>query len=134
LGHSGIYIHIPFCRKKCNYCDFYLITNLNIVYRYLKNLETELKLQSEFYKKDKFDTIFLGGGTPSLLTPEQLDSIIQKVKQNYNIENDSEITIESNPDDFADSGRFKLLKETGINRISFGVQSFNEDELKFLTR
>ena len=134
MGHSGIYIHIPFCGKKCNYCDFYLITNLKIVERYIKNLETEIILQSEFYKQDRFDTIFIGGGTPSLLTPEQLNSIIKTVKKYYNIEPESEITIESNPDDFVDSGKFKLLKETGINRISFGVQSFNDDELKFLTR
>lgn len=134
MSYSGIYIHIPFCRHKCNYCDFYLITNLNILQRFLDNLDNEIKIQSGFYKDEKFDTIFIGGGTPSLLTPKQLDRIIKSLNDNFKIETNNEITIESNPDDFEDSNKFKQLKEIGINRISFGVQSFNDYELKFLTR
>jgi oxygen-independent coproporphyrinogen III oxidase len=134
MGKPGIYIHIPFCRKKCNYCDFYLITNTNILERYIENLKTEMKLQSGTYKNEKFDSIFIGGGTPSLLSPEQMNEIISTVKNNFDFQNENEITIEANPDDFKGEDKFRMYKEVGINRISFGVQSFNDEELKFLTR
>jgi oxygen-independent coproporphyrinogen III oxidase len=134
LRDSGLYIHIPFCRRKCIYCDFYLITNTTILDRYLKNLETEILLLSEKYKNEKFDTIFIGGGTPSMLSVRQLETILNALDKYFNISRDSEITIEANPEDFQEPDKFRLLKQTGINRISFGVQSFNNDELMFLTR
>ena len=134
MQEAGLYIHIPFCRKKCNYCDFYLITNTNILERFLNNLENEIVLQSEKYKDYEFNTIFIGGGTPSLLTEKQIDSLITTLNKNYNISIDSEITIEANPEDFPNSDKLKTLRNIGINRISFGVQSFIDEELKFLTR
>jgi oxygen-independent coproporphyrinogen III oxidase len=134
LQYPGLYIHIPFCRKKCNYCDFYLITNTNILNRFLKNLDTEILLQSEKYSEYTFDTIFIGGGTPSLLTEKQFENIFSALYKNYNISSESEITIEANPEDFYKPEKFKSLKDIGINRISFGVQSFTNEELKFLTR
>jgi len=135
LNKPGIYIHIPFCRHKCSYCDFYLITNLNIVERFLDNLINEIILSANNYRNDFFDSIFIGGGTPSILTGEQVSRILVALKNNYNISDESEITIEANPEDFIENENlFNQLKNSGINRISFGIQSFNDDELKFLTR
>jgi oxygen-independent coproporphyrinogen III oxidase len=132
---SGIYIHIPFCRRKCSYCDFYLITNLSIVERFLDNLINEIILSANNYKNDFFDSIFIGGGTPSILSGEQVSRILDALKNNYNISDESEITIESNPEDFINEpGKLLRIRDAGINRISFGIQSFNDDELKFLTR
>jgi oxygen-independent coproporphyrinogen III oxidase len=135
LKESGIYIHIPFCRRKCNYCDFYLITNINILDRFLNNLQNEIYISSDKYKNIKFDSIFIGGGTPSILSESQIEKILNALYKKYNISDGCEITIESNPEDFIyDSNKLKSYENTGINRISFGVQSFNDDELKFLTR
>ncbi|MBS1515743.1 MAG: radical SAM family heme chaperone HemW [Bacteroidetes bacterium] len=130
---SGIYIHIPFCRRKCSYCDFYLITNLNIVDRFVSNLLKEIEISSVSYRKEKFNTIFFGGGTPSILSADKLDIIISSLKNYFNISENPEVTIEANPEDFADAD-FNEYRAAGINRFSFGVQSFNNDELKFLTR
>lgn len=134
MVNPGLYIHIPFCRKKCNYCDFYLITNLNILERFLENLKNEIFLQSDKFKKHTFDTIFIGGGTPSILTYKQIENLLNQLHKHYKISNNSEITIESNPEDFQNPYKLKTFKNIGINRISIGVQSFNDDELKFLTR
>lgn len=130
---SGLYIHIPFCRRKCTYCDFYLVTNLNIIDKFVNNLITEIKLTGSFYKEEKFDTVFFGGGTPSLLPADVLKKIIDELKNSFNVSDISEITIEANPEDFFDAD-FKKYKVAGINRFSFGVQSFIDDELKFLSR
>jgi len=130
---SGLYIHIPFCRRKCTYCDFYLITNLNVIEKFVSNLLIEIKLLGAKYPDEKFDTIFFGGGTPSLLPAVQLKKIIGELSNNFNVSENSEITIEANPEDFIDAD-FSEYKSTGINRFSFGVQSFVNDELKFLTR
>ena len=130
---SGIYIHIPFCRRKCSYCDFYLISNLNIVDRFVSNLLKEIEISSVSYRKEKFNTIFFGGGTPSILSADKLGIIISSLKNYFNISENPEVTIEANPEDFADTD-FNEYRAAGINRFSFGVQSFNNDELKFLTR
>lgn len=135
MSKPGIYIHIPFCRHKCSYCDFYLITNLGIADRFLDNLINEIILSASIYRNDIFDSVFIGGGTPSILSGEQIGRILGALKNNYNISDESEITIESNPEDFInDSDKLHQIRNSGINRISFGVQSFNDDELKFLTR
>ncbi len=134
MPFSGIYIHIPFCRKKCSYCDFYLITNTVILERFLDNLKKEISLHSQFYKNTGFDTIFIGGGTPSLLDTKQIESILNSLFKNYIIKRNPEITIEANPEDFNKTQKLKYLKDIGVNRISFGVQSFIDPELKFLTR
>jgi len=130
---SGLYIHIPFCRRKCTYCDFYLVTNLNIVEKFVNNLITEIKLSAPLYIEEKFDTVFFGGGTPSLLSPEILKKIIDTLKENFKVSDNPEVTIEANPEDFFEADFYKY-KEAGINRFSFGVQSFIDEELKFLSR
>ena len=130
---SGIYIHIPFCSKRCTYCDFYLITNLNIIDKFLINLKKEITLSSDYYKHHTFDTIFFGGGTPSVLSPHQIEDILNCLHRNYSISADTEVTMETNPEDLLikNIGEYR---SAGINRLSLGVQSFRDSELKFLTR
>lgn len=130
---SGLYIHIPFCNKRCNYCDFYLITNLNVVEKYILNLKKEISLSSGLYQEESFNTIFFGGGTPSILSHIQIEDIVNHVNKNFKINTNCEISIEANPEDFFEKD-ISEYSNIGINRISFGVQSFLDSELKFLTR
>lgn len=130
---SGIYIHIPFCSKRCNYCDFYLITNLNIIEKFLSSLKTEISLTSESYKENYFDTIFFGGGTPSILSSFQIEDILNYLHKNFKISAGPEVSMEANPEDFQVKN-VSDYKSAGINRLSLGVQSFLDSELKFLTR
>lgn len=130
---SGIYIHIPFCFKRCNYCDFYFITNLNVVEKYLLNLKKEIELASELFKKENFDTVFFGGGTPSVLSFYQIADLSDCIYKNFSVSSEAEISLEANPEDFLENN-LRNYKSAGINRISFGVQSFIDSELKFLTR
>jgi oxygen-independent coproporphyrinogen-3 oxidase len=129
----GIYIHIPFCDTKCIYCDFYSITSHSRKDEYLPSLKKEIQNQSALVKDKSFDTIFFGGGTPSLLSYAEFNSIFDSLYSNYNISEHSEITIEANPGTI-DQRKFKEFKRLPINRISFGVQSFIDSDLKFLTR
>ncbi len=130
---SGIYIHIPFCSRRCTYCDFYLITNLNLIDKFLLNLKKEITISSEFYKDYTFDTIFFGGGTPSVLSPHQIADIINCLHKNYSINNGAEVNMEANPEDFVEK-KISDYSSAGINRLSLGIQSFRDSELKFLTR
>ncbi|MEO8446869.1 MAG: radical SAM family heme chaperone HemW [bacterium] len=130
---SGIYIHIPFCGKRCSYCDFYLITNTGLIDKFVENLKKEIHITSEEHNKENFDTIFFGGGTPSLLTHYQVADILGHLNKYFQILSNAEITIEANPEDFLNKD-IADYKAAGINRLSLGVQSFKNDELKFLTR
>jgi len=130
---SGIYIHIPFCNKRCSYCDFYLITNTSLIDKFVVNLKKEIQITSEEHNKGNFDTIFFGGGTPSLLTHYQVSDIIEHLNKYFQISSNAEITIEANPEDFLTSD-IADYKAAGVNRLSLGVQSFKNEELKFLTR
>lgn len=130
---SGIYIHIPFCNKRCSYCDFYFITNTKLIDEYLLSLLNEIKIYSGIYGLHDFDTVFFGGGTPSILSPRQIDIILNELSKSYRLDSGAEISIEANPEDFT-SDKFIGYKNAGINRISLGVQSFIDEELKFLTR
>ena len=130
---SGIYVHIPFCDTKCIYCDFYSITNHSKKTEFINAILKEIKYYSPLLTNHKFDTVFFGGGTPSLLDKKDFELIFESLYKNYSISSKSEITIEANPGTL---NRQKLgeLKTLPINRISFGVQSFNDIDLKFLTR
>ena len=132
---TGLYIHIPFCEKKCSYCDFYSITTLNLVDNFVDALLIEIDLRLKDYNrgKPKINTVFFGGGTPSLLNPNQLEKIISKLKDNFDISDDAEWTMESNPATF-DKDLLLDFRKLGINRLSIGVQSFNDLELEFLSR
>jgi oxygen-independent coproporphyrinogen III oxidase len=131
LPVPGLYIHIPFCASKCGYCDFYSDTDTGLVGVYLDALFREIDACREEFAE--FDTIYLGGGTPSLLTTGQIGAILEKLGLAFKITAGAEITIEVNP---ADLGRDELniLGSLGINRINIGVQSFDDRELAFLGR
>jgi len=129
----GVYIHIPFCEKKCVYCDFYSVTDSSSANSFINSLILELKTNSQFKKSDIFDTIYIGGGTPSLLSIDDLSSIITTVQSSFTVSDNAEVTIEVNPGTISGDD-FKEYKKIGINRLSIGVQSFIDEELQFLGR
>ncbi len=128
---AGLYIHVPFCLSKCSYCSFYSIKSTNLIPEYLLALQKEIR----FYSKDfhSLDTIYLGGGTPSLLTYEQLAIILSAIHKNYRIAANAEITIEANPGDIS-LVYLRGLHNLGVNRLNLGIQSFDNKLLKFLGR
>ncbi len=129
---SGIYIHIPFCKQACYYCDFHFSVSLKRKEEMIKAIVIELRLRKDELKNN-VETIYFGGGTPSLLTTDELKFLIDIIYQNYKVIEDPEITIEANPDDFTE-GKIKELAATKINRLSIGVQSFFDDDLQFMNR
>jgi len=134
LKTTACYIHIPFCDHKCIYCDFYSVITNDTISSFLTSLKEEINYYGDRYSSNRIITsIFFGGGTPSLMDPGYLHEIISAVKENFNLKKDSEITMETNPGT-VDNKKLTAFREAGINRISIGVQSFNDDELQFLTR
>jgi len=129
---AGIYIHIPFCKQSCSYCDFHFSTSLKHKTDLVKALIKELEYKKETLQ-GKINTIYFGGGTPSLLNGDELKLIIAAVYNNYDVANNIELTLECNPDDLT-AQKLKELSSAGVNRLSIGVQSFNENELKFFNR
>jgi len=130
----GLYIHIPFCISKCGYCDFYSIVDTSLTNTFINALLDEIKLSSSRFKtRNRFDTVYFGGGTPSLLKPDQISKILDTLSEYFLLEDDCEITSEINPGTL-DSRQLKKLIDLGVNRISIGVQSFIQDELKLLDR
>jgi len=133
--NTGIYIHIPFCRRKCNYCDFYVITNKTLISRVTQNIINEIRLASENYSNITFKTIYIGGGTPSIIPFKELEKIIDSLHKYLDISEIDEFTIEVNPEDICkDKDLIRNYAESGINRISLGIQSLNNSDLKFLSR
>jgi len=131
---AGIYIHIPFCQAKCGYCDFYSITDLNLRPGFVRALVQEIAAYArrpEF--QTEYDSIYIGGGTPSLLAIKEIEDILTRVRESFTFHPDTEITIEVNPGTLG-IDKLKELKRLGINRLSVGVQSFIEAELKLLDR
>jgi oxygen-independent coproporphyrinogen-3 oxidase len=151
-----IYIHIPFCKQACHYCDFHFSTNLKQKQAFLFALNQEIELQKTFFENAVFPnfekntpllvssratdlhkplkTIYFGGGTPSILEISELKAILEKVKSTFDIDENAEITLEANPDDLTSLEFLKGLKEIGFNRLSIGIQSFEESFLKFMNR
>lgn len=129
----ALYIHIPFCDHKCIYCDFYSIIKNDREDEYFDALISEIKNYSSYYQNKKISSIFFGGGTPSFVKPENIKRVIDKISESGNIKSDCEITMETNPGT-VDIDKLKQFKDAGINRVSIGVQSFDDEELKFLTR
>ncbi len=131
---ASIYLHIPFCEHKCIYCDFYSIENMSSMDRFLASLEKEIILRSRTLPgNETIESVFFGGGTPSLLSAKQFEKIFSLLQKNYRIEPDAEITCESNPGT-VELNKLGEFRSAGFNRISFGIQSFHDDDLKFLTR
>jgi len=133
LKQNGLYVHIPFCIRKCEYCDFYSITQFDQVDEFVLALQKEMELAAPALKEKLFTTVFFGGGTPSLLSTQQLSDIWQTMNRCFQIKPDAQITIEANPGDLG-YDKLAFLRDLGFNRLSMGVQSFVEAELKFLGR
>lgn len=130
---AGLYIHVPFCQQKCEYCDFYSITRLEQMEEFVEALLLEITLRAAEFREQVFQTVFFGGGTPSLLSQEQLERIWRALHVHFQIDPGGEFSIESNPGTLT---REKLahFRSLGFNRLSMGVQSFNPAELRFLGR
>ncbi len=130
---SGIYIHIPFCKQACHYCDFHFSTSLKKKDELIQALVREIELRKEEFANSTVETIYFGGGTPSLLSNDELLMIIASVHENFQVTEKPEITLEANPDDLTNQ-RINDLANTPINRLSIGVQSFFEEDLKLMNR
>lgn len=130
---AGIYIHIPFCKSKCIYCDFCSITKLASTNDFLTALNKEIEIRKNEFQTEIIETIYFGGGTPSLLKTSEIQNILDGVNKNYRVAKNPEITIEVNPDDIT-LDYLKEIFKTGINRLSIGIQSFSDDILSFLGR
>jgi oxygen-independent coproporphyrinogen-3 oxidase len=127
----GLYIHIPFCIKKCDYCDFYSVAALASMPDFINALIEEMGMYQEAF--ESFDTVYLGGGTPSILPLNQVERILNGVRSHFNLLANTEITLEANPGDL-NLAYLTSLRNLGVNRLNIGVQSFNEEILKFLGR
>ncbi|WP_040756762.1 radical SAM family heme chaperone HemW [Winogradskyella psychrotolerans] len=130
---SGIYIHIPFCKQACHYCDFHFSTSMKKKDDLIPALAKELELRKDEFINTIVETIYFGGGTPSLLTNKELEFLIDAVYKTYNVSDHPEITLEANPDDLSQE-RIIELSKSPINRLSIGIQSFFESDLKLMNR
>lgn len=130
---SGIYIHIPFCKQACYYCNFYFSTSLKKKKELLDCLAKEIVLRKDEIQIDVVETIYFGGGTPSILSTQEINALIETVYQNFKVIDTPEITLEANPDDLSEE-KIKELAASKINRLSIGVQSFYERDLKLMNR
>lgn len=130
---AGIYFHIPFCKQACHYCDFHFSTSLGMRSAMVESLMKELKLQQHYLAGETIETIYFGGGTPSILTVDELQALLHQVKTNFEVKAEAEITLEANPDDLSLS-QLEGIYTLGFNRLSIGIQSFQDEVLTFLNR
>ena len=130
---AGLYIHIPFCRQKCNYCNFYFTTSLRYKEEMIDTILKEIAWQKDYLQGEKIKTIYIGGGTPSILAVKDLQRIFDKVFDTFEVTDSPEITLEANPDDLS-KRKLTMLKTTPVNRFSIGVQSFSNEDLRYLNR
>lgn len=130
---AGIYLHIPFCKSRCTYCDFYSTTESKFMSDFVDAVCNEAKIRNLFVNKLLIETIYFGGGTPSMLSVSYLEKVLQALHDNYTISNTCEITLEVNPDDVTLEKALQWRK-LGVNRISMGIQSFNDEYLQFAGR
>ncbi len=130
---AGIYIHIPFCKQACHYCNYHFSTSLKKKEELINALTKELELRKDEFKNTIVETIYFGGGTPSLLTSAELQFLIDSVYKNFSVSDHPEITLEANPDDLT-KDRIIELSKSPINRLSIGIQSFFESDLKLMNR
>lgn len=133
MEKAGIYIHIPFCQKKCGYCDFYSTSFLTLIPSFVNRLTNEIDIVATRYSDLQFNTIFFGGGTPSLLPTVQLEKILNSLCKSFSIDSNGEFTIEANPGTLTPK-KIIDLHQMGFNRLSLGAQSFNMQDLQFLGR
>ena len=128
-----LYLHIPFCKQACHYCDFHFSTSMKKKEEMVLALAKELQLCKSEFENEAVETIYFGGGTPSVLTSEEINFLIKEVYDNYTVSENPEITLEANPDDLSEE-RLSELSKSSINRLSIGIQSFFEDDLKMMNR
>ena len=130
---AGIYLHIPFCKSKCAYCNFFSVVSEKQRIDFLESLKKEAELRKDYLGGEEIKTIYFGGGTPSLLKPSEIAGVLYVLQKNYNIIDKPEITLEANPDTVSKESLFEYNK-LGINRLSIGIQSFFDDDLQYLSR
>lgn len=130
---AGIYIHIPFCKKACHYCDFHFSTSFKYKKEILQALRQEIKLQKDYLEGEVIETVYFGGGTPSVLETSEINALLEAIYTSFSVKADAEITLEANPDDL-NPQKILALKQTPINRFSIGVQSFFEEDLLWMNR
>jgi oxygen-independent coproporphyrinogen-3 oxidase len=130
---SGIYIHIPFCKQACHYCDFHFSTSLNNKEALVDALCAEIEIRKEYLSTKEVSTIYFGGGTPSVLNKADIEKILNTISKHSTIAANAEITLEANPDDLS-AQKTEALKATGINRLSIGIQSFLDEHLVLMNR
>ena len=130
---SGIYIHIPFCKQACHYCDFHFSTSMKKKEEMVLAIAKEIQMRKSEFEDEDVETIYFGGGTPSVLTSEEINFLITEVYKNYSVSENPEITLEANPDDLS-SERIIELSKSRINRLSIGIQSFFEEDLQLMNR
>ena len=130
---AGIYIHIPFCQSRCIYCGFYSTTLLNLRGQYIDAVCKEMALRKSYIDNEAYSTIYIGGGTPSLLTQDELQKLFSNLYETFNISSDTEITLECNPNDITTQFA-KMLTQLPVNRISIGTQTFSDSRLKLIHR
>ena len=130
---AGIYLHIPFCKQKCAYCDFYSVANKSYLEVFVNAICAEIKQQSEYLGDEKIQTIYFGGGTPSMLSSDHIEKILKEIYRYFPVEQNNEITLEANPDDLNEK-YLKSIFTIGVNRLSIGIQSFNDSDLQLMRR
>ena len=130
---AGIYLHIPFCKQACHYCDFHFSTSMKMKDDFVNALRKEIAMQKDYLKGEPVETIYFGGGTPSLLSYEELMMLLEEVHKHYALIDHPEITLEANPDDLTPK-KLKELQRTSVNRLSIGTQSFHAEDLQFMNR
>jgi len=130
---AGIYLHIPFCKQACHYCDFHFSTSLKYKGELVDALIKEIQLQKNYLAGETIDTIYFGGGTPSLLSETEISLLINTITGLHSVAADAEITLEANPDDL-DKAKLQALRQTPINRFSIGIQSFFDEDLQWMNR
>jgi oxygen-independent coproporphyrinogen III oxidase len=130
---AGIYIHIPFCKRKCHYCNFFSVVSGKYRIHFPDTLTEEVHLQHNYLGTDRIDSVYFGGGTPSLLDPVEINKLLSGIRNYYEFTLNPEITLEANPDDVS-MGLLSAYRQAGINRLSIGIQSFFDDDLEYLNR
>ena len=130
----GLYLHIPFCKQACHYCNFHFSTSLKLKDQFIEAILKEMEMQKDYLQDKSLNSIYFGGGTPSLLSAAELEQIFEKIESIYEIDPDAEITLEANPDDINQDTLSDLKNYTPINRLSIGIQSFFEEDLRWMNR
>ena len=129
----GIYLHIPFCKKACHYCDFHFSTSRDLMDEMVNAISKEIILRKDYLSGEKVETIYFGGGTPSLLNKNQLELLLNTIRENFTVDENAEITLEANPDDLS-AENLRMFKSAGVNRLSIGIQSFRDGDLTLMNR